>query len=55
MKKKLLVKEIEDRDTNVPVNSGEHRIAEIKTEIKECFSCPHATLCKSEVFEMWKE
>lgn len=54
MKTKLKVKEIEDQNTKVPVNCAEHRINEIKAEIKECFACPHQTICHTEVLEMWK-
>lgn len=53
-KTKIKVKEIIDRDTEVSINSDEHLIGEIKTEIKECFICGNSP-CKCDVFEMWEE
>lgn len=54
MKKKIQVKEIIDKNTKIPVNCAEHRINEIKAEIKECLTCPRQIVCKTEVLEMWK-
>lgn len=52
MKTKIKVKKINDPDTDVTVNSGEHRIDEIKREIAECAGCQ--TFVKAEVVEMWE-
>jgi len=54
MKKKIQVQEIEDKNTNVPVNTPEHTINEIKRELSE-FSTEDQQLCKAEVVELWDE
>ncbi|HOX41442.1 MAG TPA: hypothetical protein PK263_04565 [bacterium] len=50
---KIQVTEIADNDTIVPVNSGEHRIEEIKQEIQSAFT-PEHNLCAVPVWE-WGE
>lgn len=51
MKTKVKIKKIVDNDTNVIINSPEHRIWEIKREILE--DTPDEESLKVEVFEMW--
>ena len=53
MKTKLKVKNIEDKNTKVPVNCAEHRIIEIKEEIRGCFECKNHN-CKAQVMGMWE-
>jgi hypothetical protein len=55
MKTNIKVKEIADPNTNVCVNSAEHKIAEIKEEIRECFACGECNKCQTEVIDMCKE
>jgi hypothetical protein len=55
MKTNIKVKEIADLNTEVCVNCPEHRIEEIKEEIKECFACNECNKCQTEVMDMWKE
>ncbi|MDO8444222.1 MAG: hypothetical protein Q7S80_01805 [bacterium] len=52
MKTKVKIKKIEDKDTQVVINSPEHRIWEIKKEITE--DLPEEKTVKVEVFEMWE-
>lgn len=54
MKTKIKVKKIEDSQTNVCVNSPNHRIEEIKQEIQDCFVADELSLNQAEVFEMWE-
>ena len=50
---KIEVKEIPDNDTKVTVNSADHRISEIKKEIKGCFF--DKELCEAPAFEIWED
>ena len=51
METKVKIKKIEDTVSNVPINSPEHRIEEIKREIIE--GSDDEDTMKVEVFEMW--
>lgn len=53
MKTKVKIKKIEDKDTEVVINSPEHRIWEIKKQIAE--DSYDGESVKVEVFEMWSE
>jgi hypothetical protein len=55
MKTKIKVKEIEDKQINVCVNSPSHRIEEIKQELQDCFETDELSYSKAEVIEMWEE
>jgi len=55
MKTNIKVKEIADPNTEVCVNSPEHKIEEIKEEIRGCFACNECNKCQTEVIDMWKE
>ena len=50
---KIQIKEIEDKNTKVPVNSEFHRIEQIKAEIARCPK--EVALCQIEVFDMWSD
>ncbi len=50
MKTRISVRKINDPDTEVTVNSNEHRIDEIKREIAECVTCKE--MVKAPVLEM---
>lgn len=54
MKTKIQVKRINDPDTDVPINSPEHLISEIKKEISEC-GTQRKELVQAEVIEMCPE
>ena len=49
----IKIKKINDPDTNVPVNKGEHEIRHIKAEFARCKADP--PICQVEVFDMWSE
>ncbi|MFA7252953.1 MAG: hypothetical protein WC107_00180 [Patescibacteria group bacterium] len=53
MKTKIKIDPIADNKTNVLINSAEHRILEIKKEIRGVFEFP--SRCKTRVFEMWED
>lgn len=55
MTTKLKVSEIKDPNTNVEINSPNHRIEEIKAELKTCFNKAEPQTCQAEVLEMWDE
>lgn len=54
MKTKIEVKNIPDNDTEICVNSAEHRIDEIKKEFRE-FLPKMSEACKAEVLDLWEE
>lgn len=50
---KIKIKEIEDKNTMVPVNSESHRIDAIKEELAKCPK--EVAVCQAEVFDMWSD
>lgn len=52
-KMKVQIKKIEDKKTEVPVNSEFHRIEQIKEEIAKCPK--EIAVCQIEVFDMWSD
>ncbi len=50
---KIKIKKITDPDTDVPVNSENHRINQIKQEIIDCRA--ELEPCKVPVVDMWED
>jgi len=50
---KIKIKKIPDPNTDVPVNSENHRIEQIKQEIINCKT--ELATCKVRVIDMWEE